>query len=199
MKKLLFFSFFLMCLHFSYAQNIGIRGGLNFSNGTSKSDDFTLDTETLTGFQIGLTLEVPVGEKTYFNTALLYTTKGYKFSLFGAEFKAPLTYLEIPLNIEYKEEVGGVLIFAEAGPYIGFGLSAKVKTGNTTQDIDFGSENDELKRVDAGLNFGGGIELDKIRLGINYEVGLVNIENTEDAKTKLRNFSIFAAYIISTK
>lgn len=191
---------FIICSLLSFsiaAQNFSLRGGLNLANGTSKSNDFTLDTQTRTGFQLGLAVEVPAGENLYFNTAVLYTTKGYKFSLFGAEFNAPIGYLEIPLNLEYKEDVGNVALFAESGPYLGIGLSAKVKTGNTTEDINFGSENDELKRIDAGLNFGGGIEFDKLRFGINYGLGLVNIENANDATTKLRNFAIFAAYKIS--
>lgn len=191
---------FIVCSLLSFsiaAQNFSLRGGLNLANGTTKSDDFTLDTQSRTGFQLGLAMEAPAGENLYFNTALLYSSKGYKFSLFGAEFNAPIGYLEIPLNLEYKEDVGSVALFVEAGPYFGIGLSAKVKTGNSTEDIDFGSDDDELKRIDAGLNFGGGVELDKLRFGINYGLGLVNIENADDATTKLRNFAIFAAYKIS--
>jgi hypothetical protein len=141
-------------------------------------------------------MEAPAGENLYFNTALLYTVKGYKFSLFSAEFNAPIGYLEIPLNLEYKEDVGLVALFAEVGPYLGIGLSAKVKTGNTTENIDFGGDDDELKRIDAGLNFGGGVELDKLRFGINYGLGLVNLENANNSSTKLRNFAIFVAHKI---
>ena len=198
MKNLIISCLLLFVIQSSFAQNIGIRGGLNLANGTTKNDSFTLDTETKTGFQLGLTLEAPISDVLYFNTALLYSAKGYKFN-FGASFNASLNYIEIPLNIEYKEKVGNVSLFAEAGPYIGIGVAAKVKTGNTTQDIDFGSDNDELKRMDAGLNFGAGVELDKIRIGFNYGLGLVNLENEDDVVTKLRNFAIFVGYRISSK
>lgn len=179
------------------AQNFSLRGGLNLASGSSKTDNFTLDTRTRTGFQVGIGMELPASDKLFFNTALLYSSKGYKFTLLGAEFNAPISYVEIPLNLEYKEEVGEVAVFVEAGPYIGIGLSAKVKTGSSSEDIDFGSDLGEVKRFDAGLNFGGGVEIEKLRLGINYGLGLVNLDNSDEASTKLRNFAIFAAYTIN--
>jgi hypothetical protein len=119
---------FIICglLSFSVAaQNFSLRGGLNLANGTTKYDDFTLDTKTRTGFQLGLAMETPAGKNLYFNTALLYTVKGYNFSLFNAEFNAPIGYLEIPLNLEYKEDVGSVALFAEAGHIWGLDFPQK--------------------------------------------------------------------------
>ncbi|NJN25252.1 MAG: PorT family protein [Cyclobacteriaceae bacterium] len=129
-----------------------------------------------------------------FNTALLYSAKGYQFKLLNSRIHARASYFEIPLNIEYKYALGDdISLFAEAGPYMGIGLSAKLKTGKTSFDVDFGNDEDEQDRIDAGLNFGAGIEVDKIRLGVNYGHGMVNLANNE-WNTKLRNVAIYAGY-----
>ena len=69
------------------------------------------------------------------------------------EFKCPIQYFEIPLNLIYKYDFSGPSIFVNVGPYIGIGLSGKVKTADEEVDIEFGSDDDELKRVDTGVNF----------------------------------------------
>lgn len=196
MKKLVFFLSLFIVAQTLYGQKIGVRAGLNLSTASVKTDAFTIDSKTLTGFQAGLTLETPIGENMFFNTALLYSAKGYKGTLI-VSYDARVNYLDIPLNFEYKESVGNVAIFLEAGPYIGIGLAGKTKTGNTSVDVDFGSDPGEIKRFDIGLNFGGGVEIDKLRLGINYGLGLINLSNEDNTTYKMRNFAIFANYVIN--
>ncbi|MGE4585757.1 MAG: outer membrane beta-barrel protein, partial [Mangrovibacterium sp.] len=86
--------------------------------------------------------------------------------------------------------------YAQTGPYIGIGLSAKAKSGGTEVDIDFGDGDEEIKRMDLGLNFGAGVEFNMLQLGINYGLGLTDLENASEAKYKNRVFSITASYFL---
>lgn len=196
MKKPLVLILILFSSITMHAQTIGVRGGLNLGNAVAKTPSYTLDTKTGVGFQLGLTLEAPISEALYFNTALLYTSKPYKYTII-VEFTDINNFLELPLNIEYKESIGDANIFVEAGPYLAYGLSSKIKTGDTTLDRDYGSDSDDIKRLDAGLNFGAGVEFEKLRLGLNYAIGLTSLSNDDDETYKMRNFALYAVYNIN--
>jgi len=197
MKKIVLTA--IVCLGFmgAHAQNIGIKAGLNLANAKIESGDVSLSTENLTAFQIGLVGEFEITEPLYFNTGLLFSQKGTKMNVFGVEVKMPINYFEIPLNLAYKYDLGGAKLYAQGGPYLGFGLSAKAKSGSEEEEIEFGGDDDELKRTDVGLNFGAGIEIESLQIGVNYGLGLVNLENDEDAYAKNRVFSITAAYFFN--
>jgi hypothetical protein len=195
MKKLMFILFACFCLLQANAQRFGIKAGLNVANATAEVSGLSLSTSSLFGFQAGVVGELPVAQEIYFNSGLLYSLKGVKYDLGGIEIKIPVHYLEVPLNIAYKTGLSETLqFFAQAGPYVGIGLSAKGKSGDTTEDIEFGSGDEQMKRIDFGLNFGTGLEINNIQLGINYGLGLKNLENDDEAKFKNGVFSITVGY-----
>lgn len=194
MKKLIFTLFVCFSVLFANAQKFGVKAGLNFANGNYELSSASLSTSSLTCFQIGVVGDFPVSQDIYFNTGLLYMQKGLKADISSIEVKLPINYLEIPLNLAYKYDLGGPVFFAQAGPYIGVGLSAKAKSGDNEEDIDFGDGDEEIKRMDFGINVGTGIEVNAIQLGINYGLGLVNLENDDEAKFKNGVFSITVGY-----
>ena len=55
-------------------------------------------------------------------------------------------------------------------------------------------DNDDLKRLDMGLTFGGGVEINAIMLGISYDLGLANISSYQQdgatSKNKVLKFSV---------
>src|SRR6185436_6758989 len=59
--------------------SFGLRAGVNFQNinGKDESGD-KLENDMLTGFNIGINAEIPVGVDFYFQPGLLYTVKGAK-------------------------------------------------------------------------------------------------------------------------
>ena len=146
-------------------------------------------------FQLGVIGDFNLSKSLYFRTGFLYSQKGFKMDFLGVEIKVPISYFEVPMNLVYKHDLGGTKLFVLGGAYIGYGLSAKVKSGDDEEEIEFGSNDDQLKRIDAGLNFGTGIEFQKIQLGINYELGIIDLENLEEATLKNRVFSISVAYL----
>ncbi len=166
------------------AQMIGIKAGLSLSNAQYEYTSTSISTSNLIGVQVGLIGEVPISNEIFLNSGVLFSQKGTKMSLLGVEVKFPINYLEIPFNLAYKYDMGTAKLFAQAGPYLGVGLSAKMKGGGEEETIDFGSDIDQMKKIDIGVNFGGGLEIKKIQLGINYGLGLTNLSNDPDELMK---------------
>ncbi len=194
MKKLMLILLIGFGVLSANAQKFGVKAGLNFANANYDVSGLSLSTSSLLGLQLGVVGEFPLSQDLYFNTGLLYSQKGLKMDLAGVEVKFPINYLEVPFNLEYKYDLGGPVFFAQAGPYIGVGLSAKAKSGDSDEDFDFGDGDDELKRFDFGLNVGTGVEINALQFGIHYGLGLVDITNSGDEKMKNGVFSVSVGY-----
>ena len=126
------------------------------------------------------------------------------------EITASLYYLDIPLllrgNLKLNENIK---LFGTFGPYLGIALkgTSEIETNMPTEliemfdyeapskeDVEIGSENGQMKRLDSGLSFGTGIEFNSIVLGLSYDLGLMNTTNSETDKTNNRVFKISLGY-----
>ena len=66
-----------------------------------------------------------------------------------------------------------------AGPYIAYGLSGRVKGNTDSENLKFGSDDDELGRLDYGIDFGVGLEFDHFNFTVAYALGMPDISNHE--------------------
>lgn len=202
-KVLTIFLITLFCYQ-ANAQTFGIKGGLNLAKVFEKDDGETYsnDYSMNPGFHLGLTVDVPFNDFLSFEPGLVFTTKGMKYEEeemgFEIKAKANLYYLDIPLTIKASHDLGGGLkMFGAIGPYLGMGLDGKVKTTvkylgeeeTEEEDLKWGNDKDEddLKRLDMGLTFGGGVEINSILIGISYDLGLSNISAYQDYGTTSKN------------
>ncbi|MEP6616949.1 MAG: outer membrane beta-barrel protein, partial [Ginsengibacter sp.] len=124
-------------------------------------------------------------------------------------------YVEVPLNLVVRVPLEKKInLFFHAGPYAAIGIAGKSKTeskifglaGSSESDIQFSNDNpltsqqedagyNKLKRFDFGLNLGGGLDLKKVLIKLNYGFGLTKINSTQsnnssDDKNKYRTASI---------
>jgi PKD repeat protein len=187
---------------------LAVIGGLNFSDMLIDEGELNPETQMLTGFHVGPAAEFPITEWVSFETGLLLSTKGavYKTALVGvnkSEFN--LLYLDIPLTAKATYDFGGAAVYGTVGPYVGVGLSGKMKSQivgsaeliDNEKDVTWDSD---LKRLDYGLTIGAGMEVNAIRIGISYELGLANISafpQMEDHFIYHRVLRISAGYSIA--
>ena len=191
----------------AFAQNFGLKGGLNLSNILAKDDNTTYsdDFKMNPGFHIGATAEFPFSDMFSFETGLLLSTKGYKISeeetfmgkKIEMKIKTNLFYLDIPLTAKASFDLGDAKVFGLFGPYIGMGLTGQSKTVTTIdgktekekEDVEWGSEKgkSDLKRLDFGLTIGAGVEIDLFQIGLGYNLGLANISPYNDGGMKINN------------
>jgi len=164
------------------------------------------------GFNLGVTAEFPITDLFSFETGLMLNTKGFKINeeeeLLGEtmelKVKTNIFYLDIPLTAKIGFDADGAKIYAIAGPYVGFALMGKVKaeatfmgeTETETETLEFGSDDDQAKRLDYGLLIGAGAEFGKITFGATYGLGMANMSNYSDNgyKENHRVISISVGY-----
>jgi hypothetical protein len=190
-----------------FAQNFGVKAGLNLSTMLAKDEDenYSDELKMNPGFHLGATLEFPITESFSFETGLLLSTKGFRMSeeetyegeTFKFDSKMNLFYLDIPLTAKASFDIGGAKIYGLFGPYLGMGLSGKSKyeysyngeTETEEEDIKWGSDEDEddLKRLDYGLILGAGLEIGSVQIGLSYGLGLANISSYTDEDAVLSN------------
>jgi hypothetical protein len=174
----------------------GLRAGLDFQNINGK--DFNgnnLDLSLVPRFNVGAHVNVPVAPEFYFQSGLLFTTKGAKDEgqFMGLDFSAEynLSYLELPLNLLYKPVLGSGYLLLGFGPYLGYGVGGKAtysaENVSIEEDITFTSdyegewEPSYFKPFDFGGNLFFGYELfNGLSFQVNTQLGLMNIksENT---------------------
>ncbi|MDR3094464.1 MAG: PorT family protein [Bacteroidales bacterium] len=203
---------------------IGPRVGLSLTNMKVSGEDDIEGLETKSksrlGFQIGVLAEYSLTDAFAINAGVNYAQLGGKQDLTFAEeditltAKTRLNYLQVPINAQYKFGK----FYVQAGPYVGFGLSGKVKTkvkgdllglassfAPEDQDVKFGSkkgteandfeDGDDLKTVDFGVGLGLGLALNHFQIGLGYNLGLTNISIADEGKIKNNGFSLTAAFL----
>lgn len=200
-----------------------VQGGVNLANITQTKSGQTQDNNLLTTFNAGILGRFNLSTTLDLESGLLLDGRGAKANSYFTsstddnyvKSKFNPLYLEVPLNLVLKVPLQKSMnIFFNAGPYAAIGIAGKSKsetkifgaTSNSSSDIKFSNDNpftsrqddaayDKLKRFDFGLNFGGGLDLGKVLLKLNYGYGLTKINSTQsnngaDNKNKYRTVSI---------
>ncbi|HUR10876.1 MAG TPA: porin family protein [Flavitalea sp.] len=194
-----------------------ILAGVNWQNinGEDENGD-KLNFDMATKFHVGILADVPIATDFYFQPGLVFRTKGAKYeeTVLGEKLKAKVNmgYIDIPLSLVYKPEVGAGHVILGFGPYVGFGLMGKSKFEgggiNEEQDIKFKSDvkpsdpDDVIyfKRLDAGANIFAGYEFTpNIFVQLGAQLGLVDINpkydgQKPDGKAKHTGFGLSLGY-----
>lgn len=185
----------------------GIRAGLNLSNIKISNGEDDLSPDSKAGFNVGVSMDIPMLQSLYLQTGLYYTTKGAKFEESEDDYKYEQTlnpsYLEIPIMASYRYDFSDAAqLQVNFGPYFAYGLAGKYKETYTEdgkkdeEKEDLFGKDKLLDRFDAGLGIGAGFTYSKFFIGLNYQFGLANL--AQDAKNgysvKNKNFSISVGY-----
>ncbi len=177
--------------------NFGVIGGLNLAN-LSVDPDAGVDISNRTAFGIGGILSFGVGETLALQLEPMFLQKGAKLKLseqgFTLEAEIKVSYIEVPAMLKFAFGSGDTKPYVMAGPTVGYLLSAKVKDDMEEQDIK-----DDVKNIDFGLAFGGGVSLpmgnNTLFVEARYSLGLSDINDDPDdpdTSIKTRGIQIMA-------
>lgn len=177
----------------------GIAGGANFQNFTGKAaDDSKLDNGLITSFHLGARANIPVADEFWFQPGLLYSQKGANIYSYVAIDKAAsydynatarICYIEVPMNLLYRPQLGKGHVLLGFGPYIAFGVRGKetyddlpiderkIKFKSPVEPEEFfGTEYAYYRRFDAGANIYAGYELEMgLFFQFNTQLGLLKV------------------------
>ena len=167
MLKKLFVVVLVLSVQPAFAQlQLGFKAGANFSNFTG-ADFPNTETESLTRPYVGAYVRWRFANNLGLQPEVLFSEQGAKFKSGAEEFDAKVSYLNIPIMLQYH--FGN--LYAELGPQVGFKLD---------EDAPDSLSGDFAKSNDVAIAFGLGFET-KIGLGINarYIMGLTSVGEYE--------------------
>lgn len=199
-KFLLLFSIAFSLVLEAYTQtSYGVKAGLNLPKIklTSDAANMNYTSDASTNFYLGGYANIFAAPNFAIQPGVSLQGKGGKVNVgdFMSETSGSATInilsIEIPVNAVCYIPTGTTgSVFIGAGPYLGFNLSAKAKSGNFSQDINIGSGSQEIKRIDFGANFSGGYKLSGgLLFSVGYGLGITNMDNTDDPVEKNRVLS----------
>ena len=195
MFKKVFLTVSVVILMAGYAQaqiNFGVRAGLNLTN-IKYSGEGSESADMKPGFQVGVVGEINIPGLIAIQPGIIFAQQGCKFD----EWTTALNYIQIPVNVIYKVGLGPAHLLLQAGPYFGYGISAKSKYDGNSEKLKFGSGDDaDIKAIDFGLGVGAGVQLGSIQAGIGYNFGLANLdpEGSSDFKAKNNGLALTVTY-----
>ena len=185
MKKL-FLSAAVVMSSLTFAQQFGIKAGMNVS---SISNDSSLsDQQSKIGFNAGVFMNAPLAENFSIQPELIYTQYGAKGTynadvvttngVQNQKFSSAthLDYIALPVMFQYNATPS---FYLEAGPEFGLSVSAKDKVKNETTGETL-AESDNYKDSINGFNFGVGLGAvyyftPNVGLTARYVAGLTDI------------------------
>jgi hypothetical protein len=193
MKKTLLFGSILALAVSVNAQYFGLQAGGSLASMAYKTDLYSVNTHIKPAFFMGVAMDLPLNNNMVINTALNYKHAG-TWIKDGKDVTAfRLNYINLDVTYNYLFTLSKITIFAEGGGYLGYAFSGKTidrpENGDKIEtDINFGSGEDEMKPLDAGIIIGAGIYFGRAKLGIDYIPGLINLSNVDGLI--VRNYSI---------
>ncbi len=167
--------------------DFGVRAGINFQNMNGKYEDGDkLDNGLKLGFHAGVEADIPLVPDFYIQPGIFFSTKGASKFLkdaIGADVKASVSYIEVPVHFLYKPALGSGKVFIGFGPYFAYGISGKVSNDANELDIEFTNDivdldldNFPLRPLDIGADIFFGYQFDfGFFAQINAQLGLVNL------------------------
>jgi len=176
MKKLFFLTLALCTVLAVNAQKskreegikLGIKGGLNVANLMGDAEDVAIRTS----INIGMVAEIIVNDKFSIQPELLYSGQGAS-NTFDGGGRTKLDYVLIPVLAKFPIASG---LSVEAGPQLGFLVSAKYKDNESNETVK-----DLYKTMDFGLDAGLEYELNSgVFFQGRYNLGLTDINKTDD-------------------
>ena len=202
---------------YAHAQfTFGVRAGFNLTNISQEYDGKKPDSDEKykfkPGFQIGVVGELAISDAFAIQPGILFSTQGAQQKFDGKEdgesweskLSVNLNYIQVPINAQYKLDLGGANLLLQAGPYLGYAISGKIKwkstfDGQTEEDdekIEFGSsEDDDAKPLDFGIGLGAGLQFSNIQVGLGYNLGLMNLSNEPKGVMKNNGLALTLTYL----
>lgn len=212
--------------------SVGVQAGYTIADlkfdGQNRADysNVASFTKPVKGIHVDVLFNIPLlPNNLYLQPGLRFVTKGTEFT--PVKYAQPdlidayvtsgtrmrLSYLEVPVNLVYKQPIGIGRLLLGAGPYVAYGLDGRyefkvsrngntVKTGSRSIDFSKSSNtNSSVIRIlpwDFGINGMLGIEFNNhFILSANYAMGFVDIDRTAATTTQNYYMGLTLGYLFN--
>ena len=176
-KKRLIPVLLVMMIFVTSTANAQVRFGakFGFNIASVKFNQDVLNSDNITGFHVGPTLEGMFGKGGVgIDLAVLYSQKGFDSDV----DKVKNGFIEVPVNLKFKLGFPLVNPYIAGGPYVAFRVTGD-EIWNVRDNTSGIIDQVKAQSFGAGLNFSAGAEVfNHLQVGLTYSIGL-----TEDYKT----------------
>ncbi len=172
--------------------NVGITAGGGLSS--IRTDEIEMDgiyeEKSIANIQAGVVFDYAFVDNLFLEGGVTFQRKGKKVETMGVENKTNMFYVEIPVTMNYRINIGDFGLIPQFGPYVGIGVGGKAKTEVLGQEVETDVFGDgAAERLDFGLRMGAGLAFtDNFKLTLGYDMGLLNnirgIEGVDEVKNK---------------
>jgi opacity protein-like surface antigen len=196
--KFSFVLLLMMCASFAFSQ-LGIRGGVNLANiaiaGVGSEE---LDLTTRLCYGAGFFYELEINDKFSIQPEVNIMQHGTKFEFDFFEnvafFDQVINYVQTPVMAKMTfGDKSSTSFFAQAGPYIGYGLNGSIRVciDDECDSEELNWDEVGLNRLDFGLQLGAGVNLSRnVFLDVRYILGMANLAKEVDEGESLKNTGI---------
>jgi len=173
--------------HSSQHATLGIKGGLNLYNIEGANADMKA------GFNVGLLGHIHLTKRFGLQPEIMYSQQGAKSKIANIKSSINLNYINVPLMFQYMFDNGFRL---QAGPQVGFLVTAKSKLNSTSTDIK-----NSYKTADVGIGAGLGYVNPSSGFGVDarYNLGLSKINKSGTTDLMNRGVQLGLFYLIQHK
>lgn len=170
--------------------SLGIKGGVNVFN-IHNNPGSSYDPRV--GYNFGLLGHIHIGNQFAIQPEIVYSAQGAQHTTSSVTTKYNLDYINVPILFQYMWDNGFRI---EAGPQIGFLVSAKSKINDVSTD-----NKENMETVELAASFGASYIHPPTGLGIDarYNVGLTNINKTNDIKSTNQGLQLGVFYLFGHK
>lgn len=184
----------------AFAQvSFGAKAGINLSKITSEMGDESETSDSRLAPAFGAFMNYQLSDKFSIQPELMLSMEGSKDEEseggYSWEQTNKITFINIPVMAKANIANG---LYLEAGPQLGFKMSAKYETEvsgggeSETEDGDI----EDIKSMNFSLGVGAGYEMESgLGFGLRYNLGLSNMYDGEgDAEYKINTIFIGLSY-----
>jgi len=112
---------------------IGTNYGKVYPGVDADNNPYNYDVESVSGISLGLGPTFQLNEVFSIQPTLVFARRGFKQNgrsdiARGNDFKANVSYFELPVDLVFSPKLGPGNLFLGVGPYLGYGAGGKWKT-----------------------------------------------------------------------
>ena len=175
----------IFCPIAAEAQDFGIKGGISSATLSfapeSGSPDLT-DIRARRGFVGGIVVLMPGNSAGGWQIEAVINQKGAR-NLLRQDDAIRLTYVEVPFLLHLDVfQADPFALYVIAGPFVAFNVQASYEDEGTTENI-----RDDVRKLDLGLQAGGGIEYGPLSVDGRYTWGLRSAFQDGDLEGSFKN------------
>jgi len=132
-------------IYFNYAQaqvSFGLKGGVNLAQQNIRDIGLDIDSDEITGYNLGAFLEVPIGNgNIYFQPEVLLVQKGGVLNLDVADITTTINYIDVPILLKLKILNSNLFnVNVLGGPSFGYATNGEEVENGTIIQLNFGED-----------------------------------------------------------